>query len=139
PFEVLGEARSVDPGNHSVPASIPSEPPATTDVQVAEGESKDVTLSLAGHEKATAGGGVMPNPMPTPTATPTPTPNPTPTSGTTTTGDTGTGGGGTSSLVYIGATLAGVGIGVGAVTGIMAMSKASTVKNECPNSTCPSS
>jgi hypothetical protein len=77
----------------------------------------------------------MPNPTPTPTPTPTPSPGPT-TGGDTK--DAGTGGK-TSSLVYVGATLAGVGIGVGAVTGIMAMSKASTVKDECPNSTCPSS
>src|SRR5262249_15190067 len=137
PFEVLGEARSVDPGKHTVAASVSTEAPATSDVQVAEGESKDVTISLKGHETAAGGsGGVMPNPTPTPTPTPTPSPSPTPTH---VTSDTGTGGGKTSSLVYIGATLTGVGIGVGAVTGIMAMSKASTVKNECPNSTCPSS
>jgi hypothetical protein len=137
PFEVLGEARSVDPGKHTVAASVSTESPATSDVQVAEGESKDVTISLKGHETSSGGsGGVMPNPTPTPT--PNPTPGPTTTTTSNNGGDTG-GGGKTSSLVYIGATLTGVGIGVGAVTGIMAMSKASTVKDECPNSTCPSS
>jgi hypothetical protein len=44
-----------------------------------------------------------------------------------------------SPLVYIGGGVAALGIGVGAVTGLMAMSKASSVKDACNGTTCPRS
>jgi hypothetical protein len=49
PATVVGQPRAVDPGKHVVAASVASESPAAVGVVMAEGESREVTLNLAGH------------------------------------------------------------------------------------------
>ena len=142
PFEVLGEPRSVDPGRHVVTATIGNNPPSTADVQVGEGETRDVPLSLAG--KGT------PTPVAVPTGAPaaqtaqtgaTTAPTTSTTATTTTTalpaGDDGPQAHRSYTLVWIGAALVGVGTATGSIAGALAIGRAKTVKDECPNSTCP--
>jgi len=110
PSAVAGLPRKVDPGHHVVTAHAGSGD-AKQEVDVAEGEKKDVALTLAasdgkGDETAPGGEGVK---------------------------DIVHSPGG---LTYAGFIGGGVGLIAGTVTGLMSLSKASTVKDECKNMVC---
>jgi len=99
--------RRVNPGTHTVVATVSSRPEAKVEVTVKEGESKEVPLAFEGGKAAIG------------------TPEPTTTKK-------------TSTLTYVGFGLAGVGLVAGSITGILAISKASTVKDACPQpDKCP--
>ena len=110
PTAVIGLPRKVDPGHHVVTAHAASGD-AKDEVDVAEGDKKDVALALAaggdkGDEAAASGEGgkdVVHSP---------------------------------GGLTYAGFVIGGVGLVAGTVTGIMSLSKASTVKDECKNMLC---
>ena len=52
PIAALGQARAADPGVHVVEASVADAPSVTSEVRLAEGEERDVVLSLATHAHA---------------------------------------------------------------------------------------
>jgi hypothetical protein len=108
PAAAAGVPRKVDPGHHVVTARAGSGE-AKEEVDVTEGEKKDVALVLV------AGGGE-------------------PAEGDTTPADNAEGTHNVHSpngLTYGGIVVGGAGLLVGAVTGIMTLSKASTVKSDC--------
>jgi hypothetical protein len=114
PAAVSGVPRKVDPGHHVVTARAVSGQ-AKEEVDVTEGEKKDVQLVLvAGGEgpgidnnNAPAEPGSAHNVVHSPSA-----------------------------LTYGGIVVGGIGLVVGSVTGLMTLSKASTVKNDCKTMTC---
>lgn len=136
PSAALTEARSVNPGHHTVIAKAANSPESRAEIELKESESRDATLAISVtpaskplEEKHPDG--TQPPPNPPPPNPPPPNPPPpirdtTPTSG-----------GHTSPLVYIGFVGAGVALIAGGVTGGLAMGKASDVKAQCPNNTCP--
>jgi hypothetical protein len=110
--------RKVDPGHHVVTARAPSGQ-AKQEVDVAEGEKKDVQLVLA------SGGPTEGENPPSDQGAEGPrnvvhTPGP---------------------LTYGGIIVGGIGLVGGAITGVMTLSKASAVKSDCtgPNKTCVTS
>jgi hypothetical protein len=109
----LGIPLPVDPGAHTLVVKAKGKPDGTTQVTIAEGESKRVEVDIGG------GGSTAPPPI---TTTPPPQPDKPK--------------GGMSPLVYIGFGVAAVGAGVGSVTGIMALGKASDVDAACPDLRC---
>jgi hypothetical protein len=114
PAAAAAVPRKVNPGHHVVTARAPSGQ-AKEEVDVAEGEKKDVPLILApeaagGENPPVEQGAEAPrNVVHTPGV-----------------------------LTYGGIVVGGIGLVAGAVTGIMTLSKASTVKSTCkgPNNTC---
>lgn len=115
PPELLGLPYKVDPGKHLVTATADGWGPGRADVEVREGESKSVALALV----ASPGSSVTPPPASTASEEP-----PAETSG------------GLSPLVWVGGGLAVVGLGVGAVTGILALGKASDARELCVEDVC---
>jgi hypothetical protein len=132
PSAALSEPRAVNPGHHTIVAKVGSNPESRSEIDLKESESRDVTLAInvtmKPEEKRPDG---TPPPGPGPGPSPGPTTPPPPIV------DHPSGGGGTSPLVYIGFVAAGVGVIAGSITGAMAFGKASEVKQQCPNSTCP--
>jgi hypothetical protein len=116
PTSAAGVPRKVDPGRHVITARAASGE-AREEVTVAEGEKKDVMLTIVA-----GGGGGEGGEQP----------------------DKGTTEGGTvvhspSGLTYVGVVVGVLGIAAGTVTGIMTLGKASDVKNDtkdCPNKQC---
>ena len=113
----LGVPFAVDPGSVTITATPPGGAPVSKDVTLAEGETKDVTVEVVPaatpHSSATE---TPAAPAPHPIGTP-PSPS-----------------GGTKKLGWV---LGGVGVatlGAGVVTGLMAMSDAGTVRNDCNGS-----
>jgi hypothetical protein len=127
PSDSIGLEHEVDPGKHNVMASVVGRPDrrAEAKVTVHEGESKTVQLELPPAEATAA---TPPTPAPTPARPVGPTPP---------TVDTGAKPDHT--LSYVGLGTFGVGLVVGSVTGVMALSKGSSVKNACNTATkvCP--
>ncbi len=115
PAAAAGLPRKVDPGHHVVTARALNGQ-AKDEIDVAEGEKKDVALVLTAGGADTTGGENPP-----------------------------TEGGGPETprsvvhspgvLTWGGIIVGGLGLAVGGVTGIMTLSKASSVKNECNSST----
>lgn len=134
PAEVLTVARKVNPGHHTI-AVVLGRARATSDVEVREGEAKTVTLTL--HDDPTL---VTAAPTSRPALDPTPAPaaslvgsaptNATPPDAASPRGRS------TSPLVYAGLGTAAVGVVVGSFTGVLALSRASTVKSACVNKQC---
>jgi hypothetical protein len=118
PPSVVGLPRSVDPGHHVVTAKAGGHE-ATQEVDIREGEKKRVELVLAAGDAAASASGDQPA----------------------STTDSGAPvSHGPSVLTFVAIGVAGAGLGVGAVTGIMAVSKQSTLQGECANKNCgPSS
>jgi hypothetical protein len=108
PQAVVGLPRKVDPGHHVVSAHAASGD-AKEEIDVAEGEKKDVALALV------AGGEKPEEAAETPAGAVVHTPGP---------------------LTYAGIVVGGVGLIAGSVTGLMSLSKASTVKDECKAKMC---
>jgi hypothetical protein len=119
PAAVANVPRKVDPGHHVVSARAPSGR-AKTEVDVAEGEKKDVALVLAS-------GGESPEGENQPSDQGAEAPH----------GVVHTPG----ALTWAGIVVGGAGLITGAITGVMTLSKASSVKTECkgPNMTCNTS
>ncbi len=111
---VAGTAtRKLNPGDHVLVAKAGAGPDAQKTITLKEGEMQDVALAPTYAEGAAA----------PPVGTPPARPAEPPPSGSST-GRT---------LVVVGAVAAGVGIAAGSVTGVVALSKASSVKDECPD------
>ncbi len=119
PSEAL-EARPVNPGAHDVSARAGSGSPVHASVDLKEGEARDVELTIA---------------PAAPIAQSPQTPSPAPT---TPEGPSSRSGGALSPVFFGGVGVAGAGLIVGAITGGLALGKASSANNACPNLTCPS-
>jgi hypothetical protein len=121
PSEALAAPRPVNPGSHEIVATAAGGVTAKKTVDVAEGDSRDVELTLVAAPPPPTTAPVEPS---TPTSPP---PAETPS-------------GGLSPLVYVGFAVAGAGIVAGSITGAIAMSDASKVNTACHNTlTCPTS
>jgi hypothetical protein len=103
--------RKVNPGRHSVVARSGSLE-KKVDVDVAERDSKVVTIDLKPVTTEPAKRDETPPSSSGPSALP-------------------------KVLMYGGFGLAAVGLGVGAITGVLSISKVSDVKKDCPNNICP--
>jgi hypothetical protein len=124
----IGAPRKVDPGKHRVVASSPGLVDATTTVDIAEREKRDVRLVLRAAAVAAAPVVVPPPPAP-PSARPEPAPAPaappTPSQG--------------STQRTIGFVVGGIGVGgvaLGAVMGGLVLAKKSTVTANCTDHVC---
>jgi non-canonical (house-cleaning) NTP pyrophosphatase len=125
PREALMGSRLVNPGSHALVATGANGAGATTTVDVKEGETRTVELDLvptgapaapAVAEGIPAAAGVASEPdAPSQHSSALP------------------------AVMYTGFGLAVAGVAVGAVTGVMAMSKASSVKSACEGLMCPRS
>jgi hypothetical protein len=105
----LGQPQPVNPGAHVIVVAAPGRLESKLDVTIAEAESKRVEVAPGGPRPLESkGGGDAPR------------------------------AGGASPLVWIGFGTAGVGVAVGAITGLMALGKASSAKSACPDLGCPS-
>lgn len=113
--------RKVNPGKHELVVKSGGAEKRDA-VDVAEGESKDVAEDMNGATPTTT----VPTPQPTPQPTPGPTESTSPDWV-------------RPAMIYGGFGLAGVGVVVGGATGIVALGKSRTVKNECPGQVCPES
>lgn len=125
PAAALGLKRPVDPGSHKVTASADGFKAAETTFAVAEGGSAAAALKMEKDANAVA-------------VVPAGTPAGGPASATEPGADTGSGKGSmnkTLALVAFG--VGGAGLVVGGITGILAAGKAGSLKDNCPNSTCP--
>ncbi|MGO8992583.1 MAG: tetratricopeptide repeat protein [Polyangiaceae bacterium] len=131
PVAALGVKRPVDPGEHVVKATGDGWQPSETKFTVADAGNANANLTLLKVPGSSAAA-----------ATPAPAGQPAPAaSGGTASADTGTtsSSGSTQRTVGIVGIAAGVvGLGVGAVTGILAIGKHSTLSTECPDGTCSS-
>lgn len=125
PAAALGLKRPVDPGPHTVKASAEGYTPAEATFTVAEAGNAEAKLTLEKAPGAVAGAG----PAPSLGGTEPPPP------GADTGGKSGSGQR-TAALVAFG--VGGVGLVVGAITGLVAMGKASDLDAACPNGLCPS-
>ncbi len=113
---VAGTAtRKLNPGDHVLVAKAGVGPDAQKTVTLEEGQMQEVLLAPTYAEGA-APPVVVVAPVPPHVTEPQPT-----------------GGGTGRTLVMIGAVAAGVGVAAGSVTGVIALSKASNVKNACPD------
>lgn len=100
-------SRPVEPGEHRIEATAPGVPPVTRTVTVAEGAEETVSLAIG-------------RPAPEPPPPPIPSEEE---------------GSLVPALVAFGVGAAG--LGVGSVTGILALSKASELKDQCDGNRCP--
>ena len=109
PVAALNETRKVNPGHHEITARIEGGKSVMAPVDLAEAESREVTLS----------------PPPAPKAPP-PPPPPT----------TVEGKRGLSSVAIVGLAMTGVGLAVGAVGGIFAIAKKNELDTTCASNAC---
>jgi hypothetical protein len=114
----LGVPLAVDPGPIVLTATPPGSGTVTKNVLVNEGETKDVTLDLTGAAPAPAPTGV-------PVAAPMPAAPPPTDQRASSSGDT------KRTLGWVVGGVGVAGLALGAVTGVMAMGDASTVKSDC--------
>lgn len=128
PTAALGLKRPVDPGSHKVAATAEGYAPAETTFTVAEGGSAAATLKM---EKAPDAVAAVPVPVPGPEPTPSPSePG----------ADTSRKGSSNKTLALVAFGVGGAGLLVGAITGVVAMGKASDLKDACSgDKTCPPS
>jgi hypothetical protein len=116
PLAALGEGRAVDPGKHEVSARIGNGPETRSQVDLAPGESKDITLPVtAPAQEAT------PAPLPPPGYEQPQGPPPKTHS---------------NGLATAGFIVGGIGVGIGAVAGIVAISDKSSLDDKCTNKQC---
>jgi hypothetical protein len=125
---LLGEPVALNPGKHVITARNADGVEQRAELDLAERESRDIDL-------------LLPAPAPVTLAPPRDDrPKPHEPHEAARDGAAGKGGGGRSAagdvLVYAGFGLATAGIAVGTVTGILVLSKATTVKSECANNVC---
>jgi hypothetical protein len=133
--EALGVERSIDPGPHVFKASADGYTPTSQTVTIPEGGAQNVTLTLqkgsaavvAAPVGAVSLAGAPPGPAASPTGTPAPA---------TTEASSSGGGSGMKTAGFVSLGVGGAGLIEGVITGILALSKHSTLKSECPNGTC---
>ncbi|MDB4942495.1 MAG: hypothetical protein JWP97_2029 [Labilithrix sp.] len=116
PVAALGQGRALDPGRHEIAARVGSGSEARSAFTLAPGEKKEITLPVqappveAAAEPATTPppGREMPPPPPKKS----------------------------NGVATAGFVVAGVGVGLGAVAGLVAMSKKSDLETACPDKQC---
>ena len=114
PLAALGEARAVNPGKHDVSARIGNGPETRSQVDLAPGESKDITLPVTAPAQEAAP--VQPYP---PQGGERPPPRER-----------------SNGLQTVGLVVGGLGLGIGAVTGIVALSDKSDLEKKCTDKIC---
>jgi hypothetical protein len=114
PLSVLGLPRSVDAGHHVITAKN-ARAEGKAEIDVAEGEQKPVDLQMA--STVAPAPAVEETPNPEPAAPPKRSHSPT-------------------IVTFVGIGVAGAGAIAGAVTGILSISKKSTLESECPGDHC---
>lgn len=121
PSAVLAEPYKVDPGPHKVVVEA-GKAKRDADVELAESEAKDVAIAFEASDFGVAlkdlGDDKIPVDEPKDQAPP-PSANHT--------------------LTYVGFGVAGAGLIVGTITGLMSMSKTSSIKSSCVDNKCPTS
>jgi hypothetical protein len=115
PSEAAAAPRIVNPGAHVVVVDVDGRT-RQAEVTLREGESRELAI------EAPAPGGPEPTPTPTPVEPTEPSASP-----------------GRSPLVYAGFGTAIVGLAVGGVTGVLTLSKASSLDETCRGNSCPPS
>lgn len=134
PVDALAVPRMVNPGKHVVLVKLDGSQPKKSAFELSEGQTRVVTVDLTPD-------------APTPTKVPADStlkpatatvvvPSSAPTTSTKQP-DTGVPSSGPSALTWVGFSVGGAGLIIGSVTGIMALGKDSTVKDNCPNQGCP--
>jgi hypothetical protein len=123
PAGALELPRTVDPGHHVVVAKVVAKTAVgegTLEVEVREGEQKpvDVALVMTAVPETPPESPPPDEPKPEPPSPPTTSHSPT-------------------VLTWVGIGLGGVGVAAGTVTGILSLSKKSTLQGECPGGVCP--
>lgn len=133
PNAMLGVKRQVDPGPHVLKASADGFKTGEKPFPVAEGATADVKITLEAGASTPLppgpgdAGGDHAGPRPGgDTVTPPPA-------------DTGGGGNGMKYAAYGAFAVGGAGLVLGAVTGVVAMGKASSLKDACTDGKCPAS
>jgi len=115
PLAALGEARAVNPGKHDVSARVGNGPETRSQIDLAPGESKDVTLPVTAppQEAAPPVQGYPPQQgeRPPPRER-------------------------SNVLQTTGLVIGGIGVGVGAITGIIALSDKSNLDKKCTDNIC---
>ncbi len=124
PFLALSELRKVNPGTHSVTASVDGGTESEESVEVKPGETKSVVVTVIQPEKKLPP--LIPVPVEPQRTGPTPLPIAPPSDEPPK----------KSPLVAIGITTTIVGAAVGSITGIVALSKKSDLSTSCPNRAC---
>jgi hypothetical protein len=115
PLAALGEGRAVNPGKHDVSARIGNGPETRSQVDLAPGESKDITLPVQAPPEAT------PAPLPPPGYEQQQGPPPKSHS---------------NGVATAGFIVGGIGVGIGAIAGIVALSDKSSLDDKCTNKQC---
>jgi hypothetical protein len=127
PVVALGLKRPVDPGEHKVHAEAPGYMPADATFSVTEGGNAEAKLKLEKDPNAVAAAPAGATPA---------AGNPGDPNGGSMSADTNKGGGKTLAIVALG--VGGVGLVAGAITGLIAMGKASDLDGKCPEGKCDS-
>jgi hypothetical protein len=128
PASIIGEPVAVNPGKHVVVARAADGPEAKGEIEIAEREAKEIELAFGAPVEAKPKPVVV-TPPPPPDTPPKVTPPPseevpgerTPLA---------------RGLIYGGLGVGALGLAVGAVTGVLTLSKASDVKPLCSNEIC---
>jgi hypothetical protein len=128
PFAALSQPRKLNPGTHTVVVTGAAEQRYEKSIELKEGENKEITASLP-EVKPPAVVDPPPAVVPPPASTAPPV----------SVGDRPSSKSSVSTLTYVGFGIGGAGLLVGSVTGLLAMSKASSVKSNCPDAKCPPS
>jgi hypothetical protein len=123
PAANVGEDRALDPGPHLVEASAPGYVTASTAINLREGGTEEVTLTLVADPNAAKAAA----PVSAPTAPVATTPAPVEPAAERSPNRT---------LAYVVLGVGVVGVGVGTVFGLTALSKKNDLANECPNNAC---
>lgn len=130
PIEALAVPRSVNPGKHVVLVKLEGQPAKKSAFELAEGKTRVVTVDLTPDAPATSTVPAESGPKAVPAVPPPAAPTPSP-------GHSDVATSGPSALTWVGFGVGAAGIVVGSVTGILALGKDSTVKDNCPNQGCP--
>jgi hypothetical protein len=125
----------VDPGHHVVTAKIEAAPAmeGRAEADIAERQTKDVTVTLAATAPAAPGPGTVASPLP---AEPSEV---TPASSAESPAPEGGGGHGIGPVAWAGFGVAAAGLVVGTVTGIMTLSDKGSIASQCNGTRCPPS
>lgn len=128
PNALIGAERPTDPGNHEVVVKASGYNETKASVTLAEGSHQEVALVLTADPNAvamTVAPPAAPAAPPTQATLPPPAPESAPAAGS----------GGNRTLAYVMLGVGGAGLITGSVTGLMAMSKKSSL--DCPDDKCP--
>lgn len=123
PAANVGEDRALDPGPHLVEATAPGYLTASSAINLREGGTEEVTLTLAVDPNAAKAAPVVASPAGADTTTAKPVTPPAE-------------GSPNRTLAYVVLGVGVVGVGVGTVFGLTALSKKNDLAKECPNNAC---